>query len=342
MTLDVSDKNLVGILRSRTEEYSPDLSQEDIVKRALAAPVASDRLSELSRGKNKIVIITSDHTRAVPSRITLPLLLDEIRSSNPSAEITILIATGLHRSPTEAEQRSMFGDNIVDNERIVVNNAFAPEEFVELSPLPSGASLQINRVALEADLLISEGFIEPHFFAGFSGGRKSILPGICSEVTVVQNHSYPAIAHHNAAAGILSGNPIHEDMVAAAHQAKLAFILNVALNGKKEIINAWAGDMEKAHELGTAFVNSLAGVTPVQADIIVTGNGGYPLDQNLYQSPKAVATAEACAGEDGVIIMFASCCDGIGGEHFGELMVSGPPEEIDRKLAQIPPQRNHS
>ena len=129
----------------------------------------------------------------MPSKITLPILLAELRAGSPDAEITILIATGLHRATTPEEQRRMFGDAIVDHERIAVNDAFRPEDFVHVCTLPSGADFEVNRLAVECDLLVTEGFIEPHFFAGFSGGRKSILPGICSEVTVNENHSYKAI-----------------------------------------------------------------------------------------------------------------------------------------------------
>lgn len=306
---------------------------------ALEHPVGSPRLRTLAEGKRKIVIVTSDHTRAVPSKITLPLLLKEIRSGNPDADITILIATGLHRPTTEEEQRRMFGDEIVDHEKIAINNAFAPEQFVELCTLPSGAVFQVNRLAAECDLLVTEGFVEPHFFAGFSGGRKSILPGICSERTVNENHSYKAVSHPRSNSGMLKDNPIHADMLCAAKAVNVQFIFNVALDGEKKIVAAWAGDLEKAHEAGVAFIRQWSQCPVVTGDIVITSNGGYPLDQNLYQSPKAMATAEACAGEDGVIIMCCSCCDGMGGAHFGQLIQRGTPDEIDRYLSSIPPEK---
>ncbi len=337
LDLHVSENNLLAELNARTDEYIPQMREEEIVEAALRRPIGTPQLSELARGKNKIVIITSDHTRSVPSKITLPILLKQLRQGNARADITILIATGLHRATTEEEQRRMFGDAIVDKEKIVVHNAFAGDGFTDLGILPSGAGCLVNSIATDCDLLIAEGFIEPHFFAGFSGGRKSILPGICASETVNQNHSYAAIANVHAKAGVLKGNPIHLDMVTAARRAKLAFILNVALNGKKEIIGAFAGDMELAHESGVAFVNELAKTECVTGDIVITSNGGYPLDQNLYQSPKAAATAEACAGEDGVIILCAACRDGIGGQYFERLVVDGTPEEIDEKLSKIAP-----
>ena len=339
LALHVEEENLKAVLTAKMHGFHAEKSQEQLVLDALEHPVGSPRLRTLAEGKRKIVIVTSDHTRAVPSKITLPLLLKEIRSGNPDADITILIATGLHRPTTEEEQRRMFGDEIVDHEKIAINNAFAPEQFVELCTLPSGAVFQVNRLAAECDLLVTEGFVEPHFFAGFSGGRKSILPGICSERTVNENHSYKAVSHPRSNSGMLKDNPIHADMLCAAKAVNVQFIFNVALDGEKKIVAAWAGDLEKAHEAGVAFIRQWSQCPVVTGDIVVTSNGGYPLDQNLYQSPKAMATAEACAGEAGVIIMCCSCCDGMGGAHYGQLIQRGTPDEIDRYLSSIPPEK---
>lgn len=339
LALHVEEENLKAVLTAKMHGFHAEKSQEQLVLDALEHPVGSPRLRTLAEGKRNIVIVTSDHTRAVPSKITLPLLLKEIRSGNPDADITILIATGLHRPTTEEEQRRMFGDAIVDHEKIAINNAFAPEQFVELCTLPSGAVFQVNRLAAECDLLVTEGFVEPHFFAGFSGGRKSILPGICSERTVNENHSYKAVSHPRSNSGMLKDNPIHADMLCAAKAVNVQFIFNVALDGEKKIVAAWAGDLEKAHEAGVAFIRQWSQCPVVTGDIVITSNGGYPLDQNLYQSPKAMATAEACAGEDGVIIMCCSCCDGMGGAHFGQLIQRGTPDEIDRYLSSIPPEK---
>lgn len=339
LDLHVEEENLKAVLTAKMHGFHAEKSQEQLVLDALEHPVDSPRLRTLAEGKRNIVIVTSDHTRAVPSKITLPLLLKEIRSGNPDADITILIATGLHRPTTEEEQRRMFGDEIVDHEKIAINNAFAPEQFVELCTLPSGAVFQVNRLAAECDLLVTEGFVEPHFFAGFSGGRKSILPGICSERTVNENHSYKAVSHPRSNSGMLKDNPIHADMLCAAKAVNVQFIFNVALDGEKKIVAAWAGDLEQAHEAGVAFIRQWSQCPVVTGDIVVTSNGGYPLDQNLYQSPKAMATAEACAGEDGVIIMCCSCCDGMGGAHFGQLIQRGTPDEIDRYLSSIPPEK---
>lgn len=342
MTIHVPDENLKTVITAKGDGYVPEKGEAELVQEALEHPIGTPRLSELSKGKNKIVLVTSDHTRAVPSKITLPLLLKEIRKGNPEADITILIATGLHRPTTEAEMRKMFGDAIVDHEKISVNKAFESESFVNMGSLPSGAEFYVNKLAAECDLLVCEGFIEPHFFAGFSGGRKSILPGICNAETVNENHSYKAISSPWSTTGVLDKNPIHLDMVTAARRVNVQFILNVAQNSEKKILAAFAGDLEKAHEKGVEFVRSLSQCPAVTGDIVVTSNGGYPLDQNLYQSPKAVSTAEACAGEDGVIIMCASCVDGMGGEFFEKLIVYGTPDEIDGYLSTIPPKKTIS
>ena len=337
LDLHVEEENLEAVINAKTDSYDPGKSETALVEEALANPIGTPRLRELAKGKQKVTLVTSDHTRAVPSKLTLPILLREIREGNPDADITILIATGLHRPTTEAEQRRMFGDAIVDHEKIVVNEAFKDEDFAYVRSLPSGAELWVNKVALDCDLLITEGFIEPHFFAGFSGGRKSILPGICNAATVNENHSYKAISSPYSTTGVLAHNPIHEDMVCAARAVNVQFILNVALNAEKKVIAAFAGDLEEAHATGVSFVRKLAQCPSVTGDIVITSNGGYPLDQNLYQSPKAVATAEACCADGGVIIMCASCFDGMGGTHFEKLIVRGTVDEIDEYLSRIPP-----
>ena len=336
LPLHVEESNLKAVILPQ-EPATPTLSEKELVLQALENPIDSSRLRELAKGKKKILIVTSDHTRAVPSKLTLPLLLAEIRSGEPNAEISIIIATGLHRATTEEEQRQMFGNDIVDNEVIYVHDAHATEDMREICTLPSGAIFKVNRMALECDLLVAEGFIEPHFFAGFSGGRKSILPGIASEDTINTNHSYKALASPYAASGVLKNNPIHEDMVVAATAVSLEFILNVALDTDKKVIAAFAGNLDTAHLAGCEYISSFARRDAVEGDIVVTSNGGYPLDQNLYQAPKAVSTAEMCAGENGVIIMVSSCVDGFGGEYFNELIVSGTVDEIDEKLSKIPP-----
>jgi nickel-dependent lactate racemase len=316
ITIDIPEDRLEGILVSKVNKYSIEESEEDIVKKAIINPIGVPRLKDLARDKKKIVVISSDHTRPVPSHITMPLILNEIRQGNPKAEIAILVATGYHRSSTEAELREKYGDKIVDKEKIVIHDSRDRDNMVKVGILPSGGELVLNRLAIEADLLVAEGFIEPHFFAGFSGGRKSILPGIASKETILANHCSEFIAHPKARTGILKDNPIHEDMIYAAKKANLNFILNVVINGDKKIINAFAGHWEEAHLKGCEFVSKLAGFKSKLSDIVITTNGGYPLDQNIYQSVKGMTAAEATCKKGGVIIIASTCADGHGGDSF--------------------------
>ena len=238
---------------------------------------------------------------------------------------------------TQQELLDKFGPELLASERVVIHDCRDDDSMITIGRLPSGGDLIINRMAMEADLLVAEGFIEPHFFAGFSGGRKSILPGIVSRVTVLANHCSEFIAHENARAGILDGNPLHIDMVAAARQAHLAFILNVVIDAEKKIIKAFAGDMEEAHLAGCRFVKKLASVKALPADIVVTSNGGYPLDQNIYQAIKGMSAAEATCKSGGVIIIAAACNDGHGGQAFYDWFreAKGGAAEVMRHIMEI-------
>ena len=337
LDLHLPRERVKAVLTSQIADYVSPKGEAELVQEALDHPIGSAPLRELVAGKKNILIVTSDHTRPVPSAITLPLLTQEILAGNPDADITILIATGLHRATTREEMVEKFGSYMVENFKIVNHNAFDADSCQSVCTLPSGASFEVNKLALETDFLITEGFVEPHFFAGYSGGRKSILPGICSYVTVVENHSAKAIAHPLSKAGVMGGNVINEDMVYAAEKVGVAFTLNVALNGQKKIIGAFAGHIDESHTKAWNFVDSLSRAEAVQGDIAITSMGGLPLDQNLYQCPKAISTALECVREGGVIIVVASCCDGLGGEHFGKLMTRGTPKEIYEYLLSIPP-----
>ena len=334
----IPDELINAVLVSKTENYVVTKSESEIVKDALQNPISSSPLCELAKDKKHIVIISSDHTRPVPSHITMPLLLEEIRKFNKEVKITILIATGMHRPTTHEELVDKYGQKIVDEETIIVHSAYEDENMVFLGILPSGGELWVNKLVSEADLLISEGFIEPHFFAGFSGGRKSVLPGIASKKTVLWNHNAKFIANKNARAGSLEENPIHKDMLFAAKQAKLAFILNVIINGEKKVIEAFAGDLEQAHAYGCQKVLEIARVEPVKSNIVITTNGGYPLDQNIYQTVKGMTAGEACVNEGGVIIILSSCADGTGGEFFYKLLADNPSAEVAyQKLNDVEP-----
>ena len=332
LPLDIPDSRLNGVLLSRAHSFKPEGSEHEIVRHALANPIASPRLSELAKGKKNIVLLASDHTRPVPSKIVFPLMAEEIFRGNPDAEITILISTGCHRATSQIELEKKFGKEICDKYPILIHDCDA-SEVVKVGVLPSGAELLINKTAINADLLIAEGFIEPHFFAGFSGGRKSVFPGVTNRMSVMANHCSAFIDDPHSRTGILKGNPIQIDMVDAARQSKLAFILNVVIDSEKRIINAFAGHYDKAHLSGSAFVNDLAGVKALPADIVITTNGGYPLDQNLYQAVKGMTAAEPTCKKGGVIIIAAKCEDGHGGEVFYETFKN--EKNLNRMMASF-------
>ncbi|MCR5732691.1 MAG: nickel-dependent lactate racemase [Sphaerochaetaceae bacterium] len=327
---DIPDERLQGVLVSNLHHYEAKKKPLELVEEALLNPIGSSKLCELAKGKKNIVLIASDHTRPVPSKVIVPPMLAEIRKGNPDADITILISTGCHRGTTKEELINKFGPEIVEKEKIVIHDC-DKSELVHIGTLPSGGDLIINKLVVDADLVCAEGFIEPHFFAGFSGARKSILPGIASRTTVLANHCSEFIADKYARTGILEGNPIHKDMVWAARKAKLAFICNVVINAEKEAIFAVAGDMERAHEKGCEFLSSLCKVDAKPADIVISTNGGYPLDQNIYQAVKGMTAAEATVKKGGVIIMMAKSNDGHGGEHFYHQMAD--EEDIEKTLA---------
>lgn len=316
ISAQVEESQLLGIVQSQLEEYEAEKSPEELLRQAMENPIGTSRLEELAKGKKKVVVLCSDHTRPVPSKLILPPMLEAIRRGNPQAEITLLIATGCHRGTTRQELVNKLGAEMAEKEHILIHDCAAEEDMVDLGILPSGGRLRINKAAVEADLLVAEGFIEPHFFAGFSGGRKSVLPGIAARETVYANHCSQFIDDPHARAGILEGNPIHRDMVWAARKAGLAYIVNVVLGGKGQVIGAFAGDFDEAHRAGTEFLASLCQKEAPEADIVVTSNNGYPLDQNIYQAVKGMSTAEVACRKGGVIVIAARCEDGNGGEVF--------------------------
>ncbi len=326
-----------AVLYSRINELAGECSGAEIVWEAMRRPIGSRMLHQLAEGKKTCTVIISDHTRPVPSRDILPAMLAELRRGNPDIAVTLLVATGFHRGSTKEELAAKLGDEIANGERIVMHDCADAAANVRIGVLPSGAPLVIDRVAAETDLLVSEGFIEPHFFAGFSGGRKSVLPGVCDRVTVLGNHCSAFIDSPYARAGILDGNPIHADMIAAARLANLAYCVNVVIDEDKKTVAAFAGDPIEAHIEGCAFLRPYCRVTAVPGNVVVTTNGGAPLDQNIYQCVKGLATAEATAKEGAVLIMLAECADGTGGEGFYHALADcGSPAELYDAIMATP------
>ena len=244
--------------------------EEAIVREALEHPMGSLSLKELTKGAKKILIITNDNTRPMPSKVTIPAISKSFYCDERYYDITILIANGLHREMREEEMREQFGEEICSKYRIMNHNASDRTQLVNLGRLSSGNILWLNRLLTEHDLIISEGFIEPHFFAGYSGGRKSILPGVAGEETILHNHRPENIASPYAAGATLDRNPIHQECQEAAKVANLAFILNVALDCNKKIVGAFAGDPVKAHAYGCEYVKRMMSVPAKRTDIVIT------------------------------------------------------------------------
>jgi len=326
------------ILESVSAGLKPVKEESLIVKDAMNQPINSEQLRQLAIGKRNAVIIISDHTRPVPSKHIIPHMLAELRDGNPDIDISLLVATGFHRGTTKEELVRKLGKDIVDNEKIVIHDCQDEQTLVNIGTLPSGAKLIINKLAAETELLVSEGFIEPHFFAGFSGGRKSVLPGICSRATVLGNHCSQFIDSPFSRAGILDNNPIQADMEEACRLAKLQFIVNVVINSKKQVVAAFAGHPLEAHRKGCDALAKQCMVQPKKnGNIVITSNGGAPLDQNVYQAVKGMTAAESAATEGAVIIMCAECADGSGGEAFYRaLRDCASPQSLQNEILKRP------
>ena len=325
------------LLESKIQELEAGADGGAIVRAAMDSPIGSPKLRELAAGKKNAVLIISDHTRPVPSKDIVPFMLEELRAGNPDIEITMLVATGCHRGTTPEELVHKLGEDIVSREHIVVHDCDS-SPLTDLGPLPSGARLVVNSLVAQADLVVSEGFIEPHFFAGYSGGRKSILPGVCSRVTVLGNHCADFIDDPKARMGVIDGNPINRDMERAARMAKLAYIVNVIVNEAHEVVAAFAGDPIEAHHAGCAYLARYCEVEQKQkADIVITSNGGAPLDQNAYQAVKGLTTAADAAADGAALIICAECADGIGGDSFYKaLSECAGPTELLEEIRRVP------
>ena len=291
------------------------------LRQALGSPRGATPLKEFVRPGDRVGIIFSDITRPTPHQLILPAVLAEL-SHVPPAQITLFNALGTHRPNTDAEIREMLGNELVDRYRIVQNNAFDPSTQISPGRSTFGHEIWINQDLFDCEVKILTGFIEPHFFAGFSGGGKAIMPGMGGLSTVLRNHDAVMIANPNATWGITHGNPIWEEVQEAAKMAGKTFLVNVTLNKHKQITGVFAGELDEAHAAGCAFAKSTA-MVPVQQpfDIVITTNSGYPLDLNLYQAVKGMSAAAQIVKPGGTIIIAAECWDGIP-EHglYGKLL----------------------
>jgi nickel-dependent lactate racemase len=281
------------------------------IRAALRNPVKTIGLADRVCPTDQVGIIFSDITRPAPNRVMLPEILAEL-AFMPKKNITLFNALGTHRKNTHEELCYMLGEQIVRDYRIVQNEAFVRSTQVFLGKTKSGNEIRINRELMECNLKVLTGFIEPHFFAGFSGGGKAIMPGMAGLETILGNHNAELIAHPRARWGITEGNPIFEEIEEIAEMAGNLFLVNVTLNKHKEITGVFCGDLWEAHAQGCAYVKEKA-MVPVEDpfDIVITTNSGYPLDLNLYQSVKGMSAAAGIVKQSGTIIIATECRDGI-------------------------------
>lgn len=320
LEISLPDDASVTVVEPKYVDRLPD--QAGAVRDALRRPIASPQLKALVKPSDKVGVVFSDITRPTPNHLILPILLGEL-DHLPDEQIVLFNSTGTHRPSTEAELRGMLGDEIVDRYRIAQNDAHDRDSHVFVGRTTSGNDVWIHQEFAECDVRIPTGFIEPHFFAGFSGGGKAIMPGLAVLETVMRNHSAKNLDSPLARWGITYGNPLWEEVREAAAMVEPTFLLNVALNRDQQITGVFAGHFEEAHAQGCAFVKEKAMVTvPEPFDIVITSNSGYPLDLNLYQSVKGMSAASQVVKEGGSIIIAADCWDGIPDHgEYGQLLL---------------------
>ena len=333
--LDLPDEN-VTVLEplfvaglQRDEEW-------DAITRALRQPLESRLLRELVTPDDTVAVVFSDITRPAPNDRLLPPLLAEL-SHVPRERITLINALGMHRPNTDEELRGMLGAELMDGYRIVQHDARDEDGLVKLGRTRFGREVLINRIFAEATVKVLTGFIEPHFFAGFSGGPKAVMPGVAGARLILENHCATMLDDPGATWGVTDGNPVWEEMLEAALMAGPAFLLNVSLNRDRAITGIYAGDLQAAHRAGTDAVRETAMVTvELPFDIVITSNSGYPLDLNLYQAVKGMSAAARIVRPGGSIIAAAECRDGIPdhGEYRSILKMADTPQALLEILRQ--------
>ncbi len=319
LELDIPEKNLLAEVHMHSLPAVDDL--DAVIADSLKNPIGSSSLAEIARDRRSACIVISDFTRPVPNQRTLPHILRTIEDAGvPRDAITILIATGIH-DPTEGQRLiDLVGQDICDTYRIV-NHLSEDKDTNRRIGEVDGIPIELDVAYLDADLKILTGLVELHLMAGYSGGRKSVLPGIASLETMKHLHGYKMIQHEGTQNCVLDTNPFHQAAVHVARQAGADFILNVTLDEKRNVTGVFAGDLEAAHEAACDLVARSAIVTiPELADIVVTCGGGDPLDRSLYQSLKGVAGAIGSVREGGTIILAAHNSDGAGSAAFIELL----------------------
>ncbi|MFX1318581.1 MAG: nickel-dependent lactate racemase [Promethearchaeota archaeon] len=310
--LTIPDKNYLGLLDAQPVEGVSDPIKT--VKEAILNPIGSPHLGDIAQPGQSVAIVVDDHTRGLPCHILINPLLEQLQTAGiKEKDVTIIFGTGTHRATTPEEQENLLCDVACQTHKVAVHNCDA-DDLVHVGTTSFGTEVEINRIFHEADLHLLTGDIGYHYYAGFGGGRKSVLPAISGRVTINKNHGM--LTHEKASTGNLEGNPIHLDMTEAARLARTDFIVNFVRNTHKEIVAAYAGDLEQAFLKGVQFADSM-GRVPIKekADIVIT-SCGYPKDINLYQGAKAMVHALGAVRDGGILIALLECREGIGNQVF--------------------------
>lgn len=317
--LRVPARNFLGSIEPKEKLGVPDARAE--IERALKEPIGSTRLSEIVKPEHKVAIVVDDATRPTPSHLMVPPLLNELNSAGvKDKNVHVIFGCGTHRAVIEEEAISLLGESMLKRVKVFSHDCKALDLVYVGSTAKYGTKVYLNRVFAEADVKILTGDVGFHYYAGYGGGRKSILPAVSGEETIKTNHAL--ILHPNAKTGVLDGNPVHEDMMEAAKLAKVNFILNVVINSKGEVVRAFAGDLEQAFYEGIKVVDEMYRI-PVdrRADIVVVSPGGSPADLNLFQAYKGVDSALEVVKRGCVIILVAECPEGHGNQIFYDWMI---------------------
>jgi nickel-dependent lactate racemase len=314
----IPTRNFLGSIEPASKSGVLDARVE--IERALRKPIGSKTLSNIAKPEHKVAIVVDDATRPAPSNLMVPPLLDELNVAGVKEEnVTVIFGCGTHRAVTHEEAVRLLGEDVLNRVK-VISHDYKAEDLVYLGKTKKhGTKVHLNRVFAEADVKILTGDVCFHYYAGYGGGRKSVLPAVAGEESIKHNHAM--LSHLKAKTGVLEGNPIHEDMVEAAKLARVDFMLNVVINQEGEIVKAFAGDLEQAFYEGVKLVDKMYRV-PVdcKADIVVVSPGGNPADVNLFQAYKGVDNALEVVKRGGVIILVAECPEGHGNQVFYDWM----------------------
>ena len=330
-TATIPDENYIGELNVSSDlPGAADPYAE--VQRSLREPIGTPPLQEMARGKRTVAIVVNDHTRKTPTRMILPAVLDELNAAGvPDGAVTVIFGCGTHRPVSEDEARHLLGEVAYPRVRTESHDCKA-EDLVNLGDNGRGNEVWVNRTFATADFRILISDVEYHYYAGYSGGRKSVLPAVAGGSTIQHNHAQ--LLHPRATTGNLEGNPIHLDMVATARLARADFIVNTVNNTKREVVRSFAGDMEAAHHEGVKMVDSMYKVEiPAPADIVVVSSGGSPKDIDIYQGTKSVDNALRAVRKGGALVALLEAPEGLGHKVFDEwIRKYGTVEELEDQV----------